>query len=315
MTYLSEMAASNGSSGFVAKEGFTPHTRNVANLYAPNDGFRDAMFSAGLISDVCVLPDGQIHRFKAEGDKNKDSWYVFYGDGGAFGNWRTGLRETWFRGDLVDVRRREISREILAAQKAGREKTRRQHLHVAQAARHRWDGAAPASTHPYLAAKNVRSHGLRVEGDKLLIPMWHKRRLWSLQTIVADGNQFKKRFLWHGRKSGCYLPIGVPGKRIWLAEGYSTAASVHEISGDCVVCTFDAHNMAKVAAQVRAQFIHHEIYVAADNDGTGIKAAMDAMQKHALEGAIWPDIEKADWNDYCAIHGPDQTLTALGAVA
>jgi len=308
------MSTSKKSSGFVAREGFTPYTQNVALLYAPCDGFKNAILSAGLVADVVIYPDGQIHRFKAEGDKNKDSWYVFYGDGGAFGNWRTALRETWFRGDLEDGRRREISKEILAAHKAAREKTVLQHLQVAQVARRRWNAATPASTHPYLTAKNVQPHDLRIEGDKLLIPMWHERRLWSLQTIVADGDQFKKRFLWHGRKSGCYFPIGTPGKCIWLAEGYSTAASVHEVTGDCVVCTFDAHNMVKVAAHIRTQFIHHEIYVAADNDDAGIKAAMDAMKKHALEGAIWPDMEKADWNDYCAVHGLQRTLAALTAV-
>jgi putative DNA primase/helicase len=311
MTCFSKVAASNTSSGFIAREGFTQYNQSVATLYAPHDGFNEAMLDAGLVSGVVVIPDGQIHRFKADGDKNKASWYVFYGDGGAFGNWRTSLRETWFRGDLNEGRKREIYKEIIATQKAAREKSANQHRQVARTARRRLDAAIPAKTHPYLTAKNVRSYGLRIEGNKLLIPLWHERRLWSLQTIAVEDDGFKKRFLWHGRKAGCYFPIGIPGERIWLAEGYSTAATVHEVTGDCVVCAFDAHNLVKVAKHVRAQFIDHEIYVAADNDEAGIKAATDAMQQHNLEGWVAPDDWRTDWNDHCTKYGAEITLRKL----
>jgi putative DNA primase/helicase len=269
------------------------------------------MLNAGLVSDVVVTPDGEIHRFKADGDKNQDSWYVFYGDGGAFGNWRTTLRETWFRGDLNDERKREISKDVIATQKAAREKIARQHRQIATTARRRWDAAKPATEHPYLTAKNVQSHGLRIEGTNLLMPMWHEKRLWSLQTIAADADGFSKRFMWRGRKSGCYLPIGKPGKRVWLAEGYATAATVHEVTGDCVVCAFDAHNLVKVAATMRALFIEREIYVAADNDDAGINAAQDAMKQHDLEGWVAPDEWKTDWNDHCTSYGRVKTLKAL----
>ena len=269
------------------------------------------MLSAGRVTDVVVISDGQIHRFKVEGDRNKDSWYVFYGDGGAFGNWRTSLRETWFRGDLREDRKHDIRRDITAAQKVSRKKTASQHRQIAATARRRWDVAKPATEHPYLAAKNVQSYGLRTEGTGLLIPLWHERRLWSLQTITVDSDGFKKRFMWHGRKSGCYFPIGTPGKRIWLAEGYATAATVYETTGDCVVCAFDAYNLVKVAANIRIQFIDSEIYVAADNDDAGIKAATDAMQQHNLEGWVAPDEKKTDWNDYCMKYGAEITLRKL----
>jgi putative DNA primase/helicase len=305
------VANSVTSSGFIARDGFPQHTQSVAALYAPHDGFLNAMNCAGLVSDVLVIPDGRIHRFKADGDKNQDSWYVFYGDGGAFGNWRTTLRETWFRGDLNDDRKREIRKDVVATQKTAREKTARQHLQTAANARRRWDAAKPGTEHPYLTAKNVQSHGLRIEGTNLLIPMWHEQRLWSLQTIAVDGDGFRKRFMWHGRKSGCYLPIGAPGQRIWLAEGYSTAATVYEVTGDCVVCAFDAYNLVKVAAHIRTQFIDHEMYVAADNDDAGIKAATETMKLHNLEGWIAPDESNMDWNDHCRKYGKEKTLHGL----
>jgi putative DNA primase/helicase len=304
----------NTRKGLIAREGYTQYTQSVATLYAPHDGFKVAMLNANLVSDVVVTPDGQIHRFKAEGDKNKDSWYVFYGDGGAFGNWRTTLRETWFRGDLHESRKRKIRKDIIAAQKASRERYARQHRQIAATARRRWDAATPATSHPYLTAKNVQSYGLRIEGNGLLIPLCHERQLWSLQTITMEGDGFRKRFMWHGRKSGCYVPIGMPSKRIWLAEGYSTAATIHEITGDCVVCAFDAHNLVKVAAHIRTQFIDREIYVAADNDEAGIRAATESMKQHNLEGWVAPEDWKTDWNDCCTRHGEERTLLALNSI-
>ncbi len=291
--------------------GFTRYNQAVAALYTPQDSFRAAMLKAGLVSDVVINPDGEIHRFKADGDKNRDSWYVFFGDGGVFGNWRTTLRKTWFRGDLEDGRKREIRKDIIAAQRTARERIVRQQRCVALSARRRWDAAKLATEHPYLVAKNVQSYGLRTEGANLLIPLWYEQRLWSLQTIVKDGDGFSKRFLRRGRKSGCYFPIGVPGQRIWLAEGYATAATVHSITGDCVVCAFDAHNLIKVAAHIRVKFIERKVLVAADNDKAGIKAATEAMQQHNLEGWVAPHDPKTDWNDHAARYGRAATKRKL----
>jgi putative DNA primase/helicase len=166
----------------------------------------------------------------------------------------------------------------------------------------------PVTEHAYLKAKGVSAHGLKIEDDHLLVPVCHDRRIWSLQIISADGN---KRFLSGGRISGGYFPIGTLGNRIWLTEGYATAATVHEVTGDSVVCAFNASNLVKVARHIRDQFIDLEIFVAADNDEAGIKAAKEAMRRHTLEGASWPDMIMADWNDYCAVYGANRTMTAL----
>ena len=78
-----------------------------------------------------------------------------------------------------------------------------------------------------------------------------------------------------------------------------------------MVCAFNAGNLVKVAGHIRDRFTDLEIYIAADNDEAGIKAATEAMERHALEGAVWPDLSKADWNDYRALYGADRTMTAL----
>ena len=61
MTWASEVTPSEKRlSGYVSTEGYGPYTQSVAVLYSPHDGFKDAMLNVGLISDVVVIPDGQI---------------------------------------------------------------------------------------------------------------------------------------------------------------------------------------------------------------------------------------------------------------
>ena len=52
-----------------------------------NKDLRAAMLEYGF--DVHPISDGKIHRFKGPEDKKPNGWYVFHGDHGAFGNWRT----------------------------------------------------------------------------------------------------------------------------------------------------------------------------------------------------------------------------------
>ena len=295
-------------SGLIARDGYAQYNQGVARLYEPLYGFKDAMSCAGMMTDVPIVADGEIHRFQPEGDKRTSGWYVFFGDGGAFGNWRTGLKENWYRGDICQSDRHKIQAQVKAAQKDLQDKRKRKQHQSARIAARRWQAAVPTTKHPYLEAKGVRSYSLRTEDRNLLIPVCHERQIWSLQIIYPDG---RKRFLSGGRTSGCYFPIGAPGERIWLAEGYATAATIHELTGDVVVCAFNAGNLVNVAAQIRKWFTDRKIYVAADNDEAGVEAAMLAMNKHNLEGVKWPDEDKADWNDFRTLHGAQQTLEAL----
>lgn len=62
--------------------------------------FSIAMQSAGLRPPKDIVVDGRIHRCKtANGHgSNKAGWYVLYTDGvptGAFGNWRSGEKQSW----------------------------------------------------------------------------------------------------------------------------------------------------------------------------------------------------------------------------
>jgi putative DNA primase/helicase len=102
----------------------------------------------------------------------------------------------------------------------------------------RWVKASPADdSHPYLLTKNVSSHGLRVEGENLLIPCYQfddeagSFTISTLQTISPSG---EKLFMAGGTKKGSFYEITSkesPKDQLILCEGFATGASIFEATG------------------------------------------------------------------------------------
>ncbi len=260
--------------------------------------------------DVHLEPDGQIHRFKGPDDKRPNGWYILDSNHGAFGNWKSGVVVKWSeRGKLTDQERRDLDQQIRKQRKARhKEREQRQQAAAAEATK-LWQHAIPALSHPYLQRKRVRPHGIRQSGEALVIPMYRNRELRSVQRIFADG---RKRFLKDGDIYAGYYPIGKLNGRLWIAEGFATAASVYEATGNAVACAFSGSNMAKVAKSFRNQFPDLDIRIAGDAGGE--KYADDAMiacmGKSALP--VFDDGDDgSDWNDFLCLYGKDKTREAL----
>ena len=86
--------------------------------------FRDAICAAGLTPPKAIEADGELHRFSSNGKRGDlAGWYVLHGDGipaGVFGDWRSGLSETW-RADIgrgLTDDEREQQRQRLEAARA-----------------------------------------------------------------------------------------------------------------------------------------------------------------------------------------------------
>jgi putative DNA primase/helicase len=129
-----------------------------------------------------------------------------------------------------------------------------------------FDDAAETGSHAYIERKRVGGHGVRYLDGLLLVPVRNAAgELVNLQRVAADGS---KRFLPGGRKSECWHMIGqAAGAEVLLvAEGYATAASVHEATVRPVAVAFDAGNLAKVAAALRLQYPAARILIAGDDD-------------------------------------------------
>lgn len=147
------------------------------------------------------------------------------------------------------------------------------------------------------------------KGDLIVPAINEHGDVRTFQTISGNNGSFKS-FVKGGEKSGSYHVIGDLDntKDVIIAEGYATAATLHEQTGKAVVVAFDAGNLSAVAEKMRKALPDARIYIAADNDrnnsvNTGIEKA-NAAAKKADGKVIFPQFDKldgaeklSDWND------------------
>lgn len=290
--------------------------------------FRDAIQSAGLIAPDTIEAGGKLRRFSSSGKPGDDAgWYVLHDDGipaGSFGDWRTGLSQSW-RADIG----RPLTAQETAAHKAKIEAMRRER-EVEEVKRHEeaqrqaeaiWQAAKPApADHAYLMKKVIPASGARLHNDALVIAARAGGDILSLQFIGADG---EKRFLTGGHVKGCYFSIGKPTEALCIAEGFATGASIHEATGHAVAVAFNAGNLLPVAKALRAKFPDLRLILCGDTDKSGIgqKAATEAAQ--AIGGLVAipqftaeelaAEKPPSDWNDYARLRGLEAVRLAIDA--
>jgi phage/plasmid primase-like uncharacterized protein len=272
----------------------------------------DAMRAAGLEPPEEIHFDGKIHRFKsgtkgAPGHGDKPGWYLVFGDGipaGRFGCWRAGMEVTW----RADVGRKLTQTEEmshakrLAEAKALRDAAlERQHQVASETVEKIWTTANPASSeHPYLAKKGIDVHGARITGDgRLVLPLYDQDgTLATLQYIDHEGGK-----LYHpgGQTGGKFWMVGSldePGT-LFVAEGFATAATIHETTNRPVVVAYSASNLVPVTGTLREMYgAAQDIVIVADHDqsGVGQRYAEQASAKYGARMVMPPTL--GDANDY-----------------
>ncbi|RWB40312.1 MAG: toprim domain-containing protein [Mesorhizobium sp.] len=330
--------------------------------------FLDAMRSAGVHMDTAnsrgashPIADGTVHRANAQGKKkarNQHVWYVLHLDtpaSGAFGDLQTGIQDTWTEkrpSAMTAAERAELKKRMSETQRQREEERAALNAAAAAAAGHIMAATekAPAS-HPYLAKKGLPPFpGLRrlkqnvkytIEPDEdprtaragsLVVPLYTPgAELASVQLISDDGT---KRFLKGTAKEGNYHPIGKrpedPGAEftIAIAEGYSTAARVHQATGYLTITAFDAGNLGPVSKAIRAKYPKARLLFAADNDrlvkmpdgrfNPGVTKAKEAAE--AVSGLVaYPEfddaeIELTDFDDLARKSGIDRVREIIDTV-
>lgn len=152
--------------------------------------FRNAMQGAGIAPPEIINADGVLHRFSTNGKPDDDAgWYVYHSDGipvGAFGDWRTGVKNTWRANIGRSLTPSEVNdyRIKVAEMQRQREAEITQRWQEAQKkADQIWSKALPSVGHPYLSRKQVTAHGTRRYKNELVIPLRIDHVLHSLQFI------------------------------------------------------------------------------------------------------------------------------------
>lgn len=284
----------------------------------PEVQMADAMIAAGMTPPDRIVFDGKIHRFnsgtKGKGGFDKSGFYIGFNDGvpsGHFGCWRAGLEQP-FRADLG--RKLTVAEEMANTRRMAEARK----LRDAELARSRevaadtvsiiWrDAGAASPDHPYLKRKGIEPHGARVTGDgRLMVPLYdHAGELSSLQYISADGD---KKYHPGAATGGMFWSIGTADNAgtVYLAEGFATAATIHEATGAPVFISYSASNLVPVAGMLRER--HDDLVIVADNDASGVgqRYAEQAAAKYGARVIVPP--VAGDANDY-AQAGHD--LTAL----
>lgn len=242
----------------------------------PREEFAAALQDCGLIVEGPTEMDGKLHRVRVLGDKGpaRSGAYVGHLDGrpaGFIQNFKTGRKVTWKASQQTKVlsarERAQLTAE--AAQKRHERALEREETwrHTARQVTAMLSASRAAEAHPYLEAKGVRSHGLRQDEDgRLLVPVRDAHgTVWSVQKIGADGF---KHFAENSRVEGGHFVIGdlsKPGPLL-IAEGYATAATVHELTGQPAIVAFNAGNLPSVAQAYRDCLPERPIYIAGDDD-------------------------------------------------
>ncbi|PWI33072.1 hypothetical protein DI392_12245 [Vibrio albus] len=179
--------------------------------------------------------------------------------------------------------------------------------------------------HFYLVAKGIHPHGARIlskaisngsnrpafEQGTLIVPIKSVQGIISLELISHN----RKEGLSGGQKAGGFFVLDEPlgselskAPRIWISEGFATAATVKELTGDQSVCAFSAGQLPGVAETIRKLYPNVEIFIAADADETGIAKAEQAANicdgYVAIPKFTDGDTETGtDWNDLASQEG------------
>lgn len=274
---------------------------------------------------------GRLTRIDGPDDrKGKQSgWLVYHElddsavDGAVFGvavwgSWKTGEKHSWSskQAHHMTMSERVAYNTQLEAIKAETEREQAEaYARCATEAQSEWTAYSVAKdTNAYLAAKKLAPVGdVRQDDNRdgcLLVPVLQNGVLAGYQRIWTD----RKRFKTGTQKKGGYFVLNGTTDRVFIAEGYATAVSVHLATGCTVYVAFDAGNLYNIANFAKEKH-GQSVVIAADNDhgsgaNTGINAAEQIKSGLGI-GYIIPNNGHKDFDDWRQAEGIDALKKAL----
>ena len=182
----------------------------------------------------------------------------------------------------------------------------------------------PATGNAYLTRKSFpalecltltamhKTGGVTFRAGDVVVPLYDDTgALVNLQFINADG---LKRTLKGGQvKGACHVIEGKKqaGKRLWIAEGYATALTVHHLTGESVMVALSSVNLLSLASLARQKSPACQIVLAADRDLNGDGQSKAAVAADACEGVVALPPVFGDWNDAYTQYGEEATRKAI----
>lgn len=258
--------------------------------------FQQYLIQQGYDNAPDFSQPGKFYRFRSSGAKAKNVFAKLFddGEGGIYGDWKEGTTHIWQSRNMREMPAAE--REALAAvhrikADIARREREESFARNAERAESIYNKLPLAQDHPYLTAKGIKSHGVRVTGDGRLAILATSItddgvKPATLQFIAADGD---KRFLTGGKTGGAFFTLEGDNSTVYLCEGFATGASIHEATQCTVIVAFNAGNLMTVARAVR-QHTPGNIIIAADDDYQTVRPP-----NHPQAGQTWnPGLEAAN---------------------
>lgn len=214
-----------------------------------------------------------------------------------------------------------VAPEVIAAAEAETEADRKA---AAALAVRLMEKTRTASGNAYLTRKGFPGHeclmltathktgGVTFRAGDVVVPLHDDTgALVNLQFINSEG---LKRTLKGGAvKGACHTIEGKKqaGKRLWIAEGYATALTVHHLTGETVMVALSSVNLLSLASLARQKHPACQIVLAADRDLNGDGQNKAAAAAETCEGVVALPPVFGDWNDAFVQHGGEATRKAI----
>ncbi len=200
-----------------------------------------------------------------------------------------------------------VAEDIIAAAEAETEADRKA---AATLATKLMEKTRTATGNAYLTRKGFPGHecvmltgthktgGVTFHAGDVAVPLYDDTGvLVNLQLINSDG---LKRTLKGGAVKGtCHTLEGKKeaGKRLWIAEGYATALTVHHLTAETVMVALSSANLLSLASLARQKHPACQIVLAADRDLSGNGQTKAAAAAQACEGTVALLPVFGDWNE------------------
>ena len=249
------------------------------------------MQAFGLDIEAQDVVIGTRRRCRAkDGGREKRGWFQLYelpradGSGllivGSFGCF-WGAENVVQKVELPSKERKAMSTEQLDALKAriaadkkkAEAEAQRRADEAARHADYAWRKCVEGSRDQseYLKRKGIETHGGRFSpGGNFVIPMQDtERRTYGLQVIYPAKKNGRDKDFWPAglaKKGHFFLIGGIPDRLLLIAEGFATAASLHQATNLPVAVAFDAGNLLPVAKALRTKYKRAKILICADDD-------------------------------------------------
>ena len=249
--------------------------------------------------DKIVINDSW-QRLSIDGGGDQDEWYIAHSGIStkgnpwlicSFGTWvggfqKSGTYKSWDSNQpILPEETERLKKEFSEWERQNNQRKTEEEKGRTQKARNTWDKASDEPIDQmgpliYLSRKKIGRHGVRFgerifkegSGEKpqfnryptIIIPLRDLNgEVQAVQHIREDGT---KRF--DGPSRGGFHILGTidPNSRIYVAEGYATAASIFEAQRSPTVVAFDCGNLGPVVEILREKYPKNLIIIAGDDD-------------------------------------------------